>query len=129
MEELIDAKNTKLLNLATNKLTDIIKSNASLGNYYLSKLLEKAITSQELQIIKFITSVVVNKISRLYGNEIIKYAIDINDGALLEQIISICGETLRTSDIKMIVDHAIACLLYTSPSPRDRQKSRMPSSA
>ena len=25
--------------------------------------------------------------------------------------------------------HAITCLLYTSPSPRDRQKSRMPSSA
>ena len=25
--------------------------------------------------------------------------------------------------------HALACLLYTSPSPRDRQKSRMPSSA
>ena len=24
---------------------------------------------------------------------------------------------------------AVACLLYTSPSPRDRQKSRMPSSA
>ena len=24
---------------------------------------------------------------------------------------------------------AQACLLYTSPSPRDRQKSRMPSSA
>ena len=26
-------------------------------------------------------------------------------------------------------DHFITCLLYTSPSPRDRQKSRMPSSA
>ena len=25
--------------------------------------------------------------------------------------------------------HATGCLLYTSPSPRDRQKSRMPSSA
>ena len=25
--------------------------------------------------------------------------------------------------------HVKACLLYTSPSPRDRQKSRMPSSA
>ena len=25
--------------------------------------------------------------------------------------------------------HFIPCLLYTSPSPRDRQKSRMPSSA
>ena len=35
---------------------------------------------------------------------------------------------------KMFVDylskyHSRACLLYTSPSPRDRQKSRMPSSA
>ena len=27
------------------------------------------------------------------------------------------------------LDEYIACLLYTSPSPRDRQKSRMPSSA
>ena len=26
-------------------------------------------------------------------------------------------------------DDLITCLLYTSPSPRDRQKSRMPSSA
>ena len=26
-------------------------------------------------------------------------------------------------------DSAVGCLLYTSPSPRDRQKSRMPSSA
>ena len=25
--------------------------------------------------------------------------------------------------------HLYGCLLYTSPSPRDRQKSRMPSSA
>ena len=25
--------------------------------------------------------------------------------------------------------HFFGCLLYTSPSPRDRQKSRMPSSA
>jgi hypothetical protein len=25
--------------------------------------------------------------------------------------------------------HIYSCLLYTSPSPRDRQKSRMPSSA
>ena len=28
-----------------------------------------------------------------------------------------------------ILEHGIVCLLYTSPSPRDRQKSRMPSSA
>ena len=28
-----------------------------------------------------------------------------------------------------LLGHSDACLLYTSPSPRDRQKSRMPSSA
>ena len=28
-----------------------------------------------------------------------------------------------------VMAHAKTCLLYTSPSPRDRQKSRMPSSA
>ena len=31
--------------------------------------------------------------------------------------------------LNIIPDHATLCLLYTSPSPRDRQKSRMPSSA
>ena len=30
---------------------------------------------------------------------------------------------------KEAVMKAMGCLLYTSPSPRDRQKSRMPSSA
>ena len=31
--------------------------------------------------------------------------------------------------LSSVVSVAMACLLYTSPSPRDRQKSRMPSSA
>ena len=29
----------------------------------------------------------------------------------------------------LVLSHRSSCLLYTSPSPRDRQKSRMPSSA
>ena len=37
---------------------------------------------------------------------------------------------LRTSpELKGISGYINTCLLYTSPSPRDRQKSRMPSSA
>ena len=32
-------------------------------------------------------------------------------------------------DIQNSLDCYCSCLLYTSPSPRDRQKSRMPSSA
>ena len=37
--------------------------------------------------------------------------------------------TLFTSDDQVVLALGAACLLYTSPSPRDRQKSRMPSSA
>ena len=32
-------------------------------------------------------------------------------------------------DFVNVIEDARICLLYTSPSPRDRQKSRMPSSA
>ena len=45
------------------------------------------------------------------------------------------GEELATDGLKALAFVVIgimlylACLLYTSPSPRDRQKSRMPSSA
>ena len=42
------------------------------------------------------------------------------------------GQQLRAIVIKIgdvVGDVANICLLYTSPSPRDRQKSRMPSSA
>ena len=36
---------------------------------------------------------------------------------------------LPLSLIEKEIDNCVSCLLYTSPSPRDRQKSRMPSSA
>jgi len=37
----------------------------------------------------------------------------------------------RTRDLRIVAltAHAMACLLYTSPSPRDLSTSRMPSSA
>ena len=38
------------------------------------------------------------------------------------------AKMLRTSPIKLN-DTVKSCLLYTSPSPRDRTRSRMPSSA
>ena len=37
--------------------------------------------------------------------------------------------TLAGHDGACIGERGVGCLLYTSPSPRDRQKSRMPSSA
>ena len=70
-------------------------------------------------------------------------------GDFLKQAEEILGERLHAADAerlhkltghdrhqgvvalaeKMTVARTITCLLYTSPSPRDRQKSRMPSSA
>ena len=43
----------------------------------------------------------------------------------LEQVVDVF-ETIGTHDMMVKLQ---GCLLYTSPSPRDRQKSRMPSSA
>ena len=46
-----------------------------------------------------------------------------------------CSDKMTFEDCELaILRHAVDkneknCLLYTSPSPRDRQKSRMPSSA
>src|SRR5665213_3105716 len=43
-----------------------------------------------------------------------------------------CGCGAKTTALAQKVGsagHVFGCLLYTSPSPRDRQKSRMPSSA
>ena len=58
----------------------------------------------------------------------------------LDHFLASLGETVRQTPIKsascaislvLVVEAAccLICLLYTSPSPRDRQKSRMPSSA
>ena len=41
------------------------------------------------------------------------------------QVLGICSALAITVQLKP----AIVCLLYTSPSPRDKRQSRMPSSA
>ena len=47
------------------------------------------------------------------------------DSDALEQALSLDAPT----PVNLTIDVAIGCLLYTSPSPRDRTRSRMPSSA
>ena len=45
----------------------------------------------------------------------------------------VAGDVDLTAELFSLFQHQVemwgSCLLYTSPSPRDRQKSRMPSSA
>ena len=46
-----------------------------------------------------------------------------------EQLINLIEAGVQNSVGDWLNSAAQTCLLYTSPSPRDRQKSRMPSSA
>ena len=47
-----------------------------------------------------------------------------------EEILSVVPADLRTPyDIRELIARIVDCLLYTSPSPRDRTRARMPSSA
>ena len=48
--------------------------------------------------------------------------------AVKDATAALIGADLTTAE-RVISDDSKVCLLYTSPSPRDRQKSRMPSSA
>ena len=53
----------------------------------------------------------------------------LNAGAHYGADVVILGGDMTGKALVPVVDEGNGCLLYTSPSPRDRQKSRMPSSA
>ena len=46
-----------------------------------------------------------------------------------EKYLDYIARSMYVSDVPRETNNGGSCLLYTSPSPRDRQKSRMPSSA
>ena len=55
------------------------------------------------------------------------FAFEYFDGGCNEDT-NIRKNTREIREVELIPQY-LTCLLYTSPSPRDRQKSRMPSSA
>ena len=73
------------------------------------------------------------------GWQSLQHPADFGGQGLPKTIGAACGEMLNSANMSfalcpMLTDGAIealltACLLYTSPSPRDRSVSRMPSSA
>ena len=75
----------------------------------------------------------VQNVSKSFGeNQVLK---DVNFTLKEGEILGLVGEngagksTLMNIIFGMELIHETGCLLYTSPSPRDRQKYRMPSSA
>ena len=62
----------------------------------------------------------------------------LNEGSLAQTLLGVTGsgKTFTIANVieqtqrpTLVLTHNKTCLLYTSPSPRDREKSRMPSSA
>ena len=55
-----------------------------------------------------------------------EFVSDVKDKAIGEEVVRGVNPGQKFIEV---VNKELICLLYTSPSPRDRQKSRMPSSA
>ena len=67
----------------------------------------------------------VKKYIKKYSNELI--VIKCGGSVLLD--VSLFNQFIEDISAINQLGLSVICLLYTSPSPRDRQKSRMPSSA
>ena len=73
---------------------------------------------------KIIESALVSEKSSLVGQNANTYVFKVNTSATKNQVKKAIEAKFDVNVTKVNI-----CLLYTSPSPRDRQKSRMPSSA
>ena len=73
-----------------------------------------------------------NKFSEIFEKEVVVFPIASGTAAnalALATLTPSFGNVYCHKLAHINMDECGACLLYTSPSPRDRQKSRMPSSA
>ena len=65
---------------------------------------------------------------KLHGKPLIKYVLDnISSSKLVEDVV--IAVSPHTQETIKYLKSLNGCLLYTSPSPRDKRQSRMPSSA
>ena len=72
--------------------------------------------------------------AKLLANEGVNVVLVGKNGSKLEEAVKAVStftnvSTISINAIQVDLYKPADCLLYTSPSPRDRQKSRMPSSA
>ena len=98
--------------------------NGNASDWHLMQFGQMAMSSAGLFIIE---ATAVNPEGRITPHDLGLWS-DENEAALSKVIASV-QRWANASKMPLAIQLAHACLLYTSPSPRDRQKSRMPSSA
>ena len=62
----------------------------------------------------------INNIYKIFGNDPNSVMDMVKNGSTKDEVLEQTGHTVGLDNV---------CLLYTSPSPRDKRQSRMPSSA
>ena len=93
----------------------------------------KALTTtepEERQVIVSEEGITEEELDKEYveGELRLKRTLEIGEQAL-NRMSEIADQDERSRSYEIVAKLMETCLLYTSPSPRDRQKSRMPSSA
>ena len=109
------ASDRKAVNLYSTVIENLKTKNARVGNVI------------EIIIEEWISNIFAD-LSRNMGYELK----DLMAGNHRDEVIGVILETLgkfKAVGLSYELGQAISCLLYTSPSPRDRTRSRMPSSA
>ena len=81
-----------------------------------------------LTVVKALKEILPNE-SILYFGDTARLPYGVKSRDLIIQYSMQIANFLIKNDAKMIIVACNTCLLYTSPSPRDRTRSRMPSSA
>ena len=111
--------------LSDSGLTDVVKPGGRQYTLKHGKVLEEAISSG-IEPLEFHRKVEremrVNLVDQQRRDQAV---IEANDAARRQTATRLDGRSVAAAGTKLQRN----CLLYTSPSPRDRQKSRMPSSA
>ena len=94
----------------------------------ISKLTKLANTEQKREQILVVVGKVLNDERLLVVPKMRVCALQFTEEAR-RRIVKAGGECMTFTELSKLAPEGKGCLLYTSPSPRDRQKSRMPSSA
>ena len=73
------------------------------------------------------------KVNKLFykvnDKELVLYPVEtFLDNNVIDEVLIVSSKSNKSALEKLLTEHQ-SCLLYTSPSPRDTERSRMPSSA
>ena len=107
---------------------NIYAPNEFIENFFREKYLPKLMNLLENSIgrNRFILNLAVQQTT----NNVSSYdRTGLNDNYIFESFVEGKSNQIALAAAKQVADQASGCLLYTSPSPRDRSISRMPSSA